>query len=109
MRSNGIADALPLPLQRAVLRIVQEALSNVHRHASASRVSVNLKCLGNRMHLVISDDGRGIEKALDHNGESSNLGVGITGMTTRMQQLGGKLHIRSGRKGTTVHAVVPTR
>jgi signal transduction histidine kinase len=62
------------------------------------------------MHLVIRDDGRGIEGTLAHrNGEPSSLGVGITGMTARMQQFGGKLHIRSGRKGTTIHAVAPTR
>jgi PAS domain S-box-containing protein len=108
--SDRAADELPLPLQRSILRIVQEALSNVHRHASASRVSVNLKCLGDRMHLVINDDGRGIKETLDHRtGEASSLGVGITGMTARMQQFGGKLHIRSGGKGTTVHAVTPIR
>jgi signal transduction histidine kinase len=62
------------------------------------------------MHLVINDDGRGINEALEHRaGEASSLGVGITGMTARMQQFGGKLHIRSGGKGTTVHAVAPIR
>jgi PAS domain S-box-containing protein len=110
VRSDRAADELPLPLQRSILRIVQEALSNVHRHADASRVSINLKRCRDRMHLVISDNGRGVKETLEHRaGEASSLGVGITGMTARMRQLGGKLHIRSGGKGTTVHAVAPIR
>ena len=108
LRSNHTTDELPLPLQRSILRIVQEAFTNVHRHASASRVSVNLKRIGTRLHLVISDDGKGIEGTFGcRNGKASSLGVGITGMTARIQQFGGKLDIRSGPKGTTVHAVVP--
>jgi signal transduction histidine kinase len=60
------------------------------------------------LHLVIRDDGRGVEGSSGHrDGRPSSLGVGIAGMTARMQQFGGKLDIRSGSRGTIVHAVVP--
>ena len=89
-------DALPLPLQRSILRIVQEALANVHRHASASSVSVNLERKARELHLVISDDGRGIAEAPGNgDGEPFRLGVGIQGMTARVQQFGGNVEIKS--------------
>ncbi len=100
-------DGLPLPLQRSILRIVQEALANVHRHASASSVSVNLERKGRELHLVISDDGRGIADAPADGEASFRLGVGIQGMTARVQQFGGNVEIKSGSGGTTVHAMVP--
>ena len=101
-------DDLALPLQRSILRIVQEALANVHRHASASSVSVGLQRWPKQLHLVISDDGRGIAEALaDGDGEPFRLGVGIQGMTARVEQFGGKVEIKSGSGGTTVHATLP--
>ena len=103
-------DALPLLLQRSILRIVQEALANVHRHASASSVSVGLRRNAKQLHLVVSDDGRGIGEASRHSeGEPFRPGVGIQGMTARVQQFGGDVEIKSRPGGTTVHAVVPIR
>jgi len=101
-------DQLSLPLQQALLRIVQEALTNVYRHASATCVSVNFRCVGKRLRLVISDDGQRAEETSGHqNGKPFRLGVGIPGMVARMRQFGGKLHIDSGPNGTAVHATVP--
>jgi signal transduction histidine kinase len=99
-------DGLPLPLQRSILRIVQEALANVHRHAAASSVSVGIERKAGELHLVISDDGRGIADA-PADGEAFRLGVGIQGMTARVQKFGGSVEIKSGSGGTTVHAIVP--
>jgi len=105
VRSCGSVDQLSLPLQQALLRVVQEALTNVYRHASATRVSVKFKCVGTRLRLVIRDDGQPVETA-EQNGEPFRAGMGIPGMISRMQQFGGNLDIRSGRKGTAVHATV---
>jgi two-component system NarL family sensor kinase len=108
LRSSRSADQLPLPLQRSMLRIVQEALANVHRHAAASRVSVNLKCLAGRVHLVVRDDGCGIKGMLKQGAyEPLRTGVGIPGMRARLRQLGGDLKIRTGSRGTTLHAMAP--
>ncbi len=108
LKSSGRVDQLSLQLQQALLRIVQEALTNVYRHASAKRVSVNFRCVGNRLRLVISDDGKGTEETSGHqNGKPSRLGIGIPGMMARLQQFGGKVDIHSGPNGTSVHAIVP--
>ena len=58
--SQGV-DGLPREIQRAVLRIVQEALANVHRHAEASRFSVHLRSNHRGLHLSVRDDGRGFQ------------------------------------------------
>src|SRR5262245_56864462 len=103
LKTIGPIDQLPLTLQQALLRVVQEALANVHRHASASRVLVNLICAGRRVHLVISDDGKGIRA--DKPGceaMPAKLGVGIPGMTARIRQFGGRLDVRSRPSGTIV-------
>ena len=101
-------DQLSLPLQLALLRIVQEALTNVYRHASATCVSVNFRRVGKRLRLVISDDGQGTEETSGHqSGKPFRVGVGIPGMIARMQQFGGNLDIHSGPNGTAVHATVP--
>ena len=81
LRLNGSVDRVPLPLQQAVLRIVQEALTNVHRHAAATSVSINLRFVGKLMHLVINDDGLGMEGASGgRQRQPIRLGVGVPGM-----------------------------
>ena len=105
LKSCARVDQLSLQRQQTLLRIVQEALTNVYRHASATRVSVNFRCVGQRLRLVISDDGQGTEETSGHqNGMPSRLGVGIPGM---MARFGGNLDIHSGPKGTSVHATMP--
>ena len=106
MKSCRSVDQLSLPLQQALLRIVQEALTNVYRHASATCVSVNFRCVGKRLRLVISDDGQRTEETSGQNGKPFRLGIGIPGMIARMQQFGGNLDIHSGPNGTAVHATV---
>ena len=100
------ADALPIERRRALFRISQECLANVHRHAEASRVSINLHRFGDELHMIIRDDGRGMCTASPH-GEPVRLGVGIPGMTARVRELGGTIDIRSGARGTIVHIALP--
>ena len=109
LRPCRSVDHLSLPLQQTLLRIVQEALTNVYRHASATCVSVNFRCVGKRLRLVISDNGKGTgteETSGRQNAKQFRLGVGIPGMIARMQQFGGNLDIRSGPKGTAVYATM---
>jgi two-component system NarL family sensor kinase len=100
LRSTPKVDKLPLRVQRSLFRIIQEALTNVHRHASASHVSVELRWISGRVHVTITDNGRG--------GDRSPLrpGVGIYGMRARARQFGGDLKIRTGPHGTKIHVVV---
>ena len=108
LRSQGSIEELSRPAQESILRVVQEALANVHRHAGASGAQVNLRRIGNWLHVVIRDDGIGL-KAAGNAAQEARLptGVGIAGMTARMRQLGGSLKVRSKPRGTIVHALVP--
>jgi signal transduction histidine kinase len=103
-------DELPLPIQETLLRIVQESLANVYRHASASRVTIKLRRVGTRLHLVIADNGKGIGRELpSHVVGPLSRGVGIPGMEARARQVAGRLELRSRRKGTIVHLAIPMR
>jgi two-component system NarL family sensor kinase len=107
---TGDVDGIPIDVQRAVLRVVQEALVNVHRHAEATRVEVVVKLDGTTLRLTVGDDGKGLpEAAGDATEPSPPLGVGIPGMEARIRQFGGSLQIVSGPRGTTVRAVIPIR
>ena len=86
-----------------LLRVLQEALANVSRHAGASEVGVGLRVDANRATLQVSDDGRGfdVERA---------RGSGIAGMRERARFLGGSVVVRSAPgEGTTVTAEIPLR
>ena len=110
LRTKESLDELPEPLQQPLLRIVQESLANVHRHASASRVVIKLHRRENRLHLLIADNGIGLKSALSLNcadGNALPLGIGIPGMAARARQLGGWLNVRSRSSGTLVHATLP--
>jgi two-component system, NarL family, sensor kinase len=99
-------DDLPSELQRAILRVVQEALTNVHRHASASHVSVDARIMSGHLTVRIRDNGHGMAAPLRLDGPI-RFGVGIAGMRARLEQFGGGLRIRTSRGGTVVVARVP--
>jgi signal transduction histidine kinase len=101
---HGPVSAVSAAVRHAVFRIVQEALSNVHRHAQASRVSVSLVSRGGVLTVRISDDGKGFQSAT---GPEAPMGVGIMGMRTRIEQLGGSLDIDGRAGGTVVVATIP--
>jgi two-component system, NarL family, sensor kinase len=106
-------DQLPYKKQRSLLRIIQEAFTNVFRHARATEVGVTIDATETQFRLRVRDNGRGMPggHAAYHTSEPS-LGVGIPAMRVRLQQLGGTLEIRSatGRgSGTTLYAVFPRR
>ena len=106
VRVSGPVDYLPFDLQRTLLRVVQEALANVQRHAMASRVSLVLRRRAGHVLLRVSDNGKGIADATA-GGEPQRFGVGILGMRARLEQFGGELRIKTDPRGTTLIAVVP--
>lgn len=101
LRTTRCADMIPHSLRTCIYRIVQEALTNVHRHASAAVVQIALRHVGATLHLLITDDGRGISR------EKEVEGVGLAGIKARLQQLGGQLRIASSNRGTHLHAALP--
>jgi two-component system, NarL family, sensor kinase len=100
-------DEIPHDLQRSILRIVQEALTNVHRHADASRIGVVARFTPSHLLVRIEDDGHGVGGAGKGVEPTPRMGVGIPGMRARLRQFDGELRIKSGRYGTTVLAWVP--
>ena len=100
---------LPLDAETALFRVVQESLSNIHRHSGSKTARVQLAQSENSIRLEVSDQGRGfVNDLLDQVTDTTQLGVGIAGMRARLRQLGGQLEIRSTSRGTTVIATLPT-
>jgi len=95
-------------MEIALFRILQEGLTNVHRHSGSGSASVRLAQHDGRVRLEIIDRGRGIpaDKQLDLN-SPGQLGVGFRGMRERVLQIGGNLEVRSSADGTTLVATVP--
>ena len=95
-------------LEVALFRIVQECLTNVHRHSGSQEATVRLLRSMGEVRLEVQDSGRGIpaQKPLSIHGDST-MGVGLRGMRERVRQLGGKLSVESNARGTTIAATFP--
>jgi two-component system, NarL family, sensor kinase len=103
-------ERLPANMETSLFRILQESLTNVHRHSGAARVEVCFRRHLDNVVLEIRDHGCGIEP--DRLGRlrttSAETGVGFAGMRERMNELNGKLEIESDSHGTTLRAIVPS-
>jgi len=100
-------ETLDAEKRTVIFRIVQEALTNVTKHAKAARVGVTLRKVGGIVRLDVHNDGKAfdVEHAL-HPGKIKRLG--LLGMRERAEMVGGKLTIESARgQGTTVRAEIP--
>ncbi len=107
MRFAAHGDACPLPASHgtALFRVAQEAVMNAKMHACASHVEVSLHFERRRVRLQIRDDGRGFDMArVQRDGQG---GIGLRNMRERIEGLGGRLAIRSGRQGTRLVATLP--
>jgi signal transduction histidine kinase len=94
-------------LETAIFRIVQEALTNVFRHAEARSACIILAARENQITVTVSDDGKGIpESVADF--EANKIGIGISGMKQRIEELGGEFRIKNVKPGTLVEAIIPT-
>ncbi len=99
---------VPRELETAVFRIVQECLTNIHRHSGSSTAKIRLHRSKHEVVLEVEDEGKGIPaEKLDRMTSVGTPGVGITGMKERVRQLGGTLEINSGSTGTRIVAVLP--
>lgn len=106
--SRGKEPDKPGETAAVAMRLVQEALTNIVRHAQASHISVRLRFLPNdRIGVLVVDDGVGFDKNALLDGQTSERNVGLYGMIERTELAGGRLHIRTrpGR-GVAVRAVL---
>ena len=100
---------LPLPreIATALFRVAQEALSNVHRHSGSATALITLHRREDVIRLEVADRGRGLKGPIDAGEGMQAMGVGVSGMRVRLEQLGGRLEIESDASGTCVVATVP--
>jgi PAS domain S-box-containing protein len=107
---EGEDRVLPGGVEASVLRICQEALANILKHANASRVAVTIAFDDATVHLAIEDDGVGFEPVIPKHWDKDSGGYGLVSMRERAQLLGGKLTVKSAvGRGTIVRAVMPLK
>ena len=95
-------------MEIALFRVLQEALTNIHRHSKSACAEVTFEPALENVELKIRDTGVGIPKdILDRFHSSSTSGVGLAGMRERIRELGGKFEVESSNEGTCVCVVVP--
>jgi PAS domain S-box-containing protein len=94
-----------------LFRVLQESLTNVHRHSESPTAQVWLRIEDQAAVLEVLDQGKGVPAAIleFRNNSIGTLGVGLRGMNERLRQLGGKLELTSSNVGTRVRATVPLR
>jgi signal transduction histidine kinase len=91
---------LPRDLEISIFRIVQESLTNIHKHAGATSVDISISRSNGSVTLRVVDDGKGLPADRSH-------GVGLRGMEERVRQLRGSFQISSNSHGTTVTVTMP--
>ena len=99
---------LPPEPARQVRNIVAEALTNIQRHAAASRVRITVNIFSGMLNIEINDNGRGIERSMDDLHAFVAEGkLGIAGMKERVELLGGQFSLSSDQGGTRINLHVP--
>ena len=117
-KRSGIQTSLDMPedfgrfpdsLELVLFRVLQESLTNVHRHSKSKKADVSVKLTPEYVALRIRDYGKGIPAdVLDHfRNKRAHGGVGLAGMRERIHELGGQLEMDSDRNGTQVLATLP--
>jgi len=99
---------LPQEAEICIFRVVQECLTNVHRHSGSRTAAVRVTREKTYVRVEIEDAGKGIPVPTSRLGSSMQAGVGVLGMRERLRNLGGTLDIRSNHEGTVVAAVLPS-
>ena len=102
---------LPQSVEIALFRILQESLTNVHRHSRASSAEIKVEADAEQTTIEILDHGCGMPTpVLEHvRGDGNRLGVGLAGMRERVHELGGEFEVTSSDHGTTVRAQIPLK
>lgn len=106
---NGVFDDIKPVISLTLFRIVQEALSNISKHAEAQNVAVNLEFKDEEIKLYIYDDGKGFDlESVKEKGEGINSGFGLFSMRERVELLSGEFNISSEPgKGTRLNIAIP--
>ena len=114
---SGIPVSLDLPpdlprlseaVEIAFFRVLQESLTNVHRHSRAPSAEIKVETDAEQVTIEIRDHGRGMPaRILNQIEDGTRLGVGLAGMRERIHELGGEFEVKSDENGTAIRASVP--
>jgi two-component system sensor histidine kinase UhpB len=100
---------LPSEMELLIFRLVQECLTNVHRHSGSKTALIRIEREENNVHVEVADQGRGMSPERLAEIQSQGTGVGIRGMRERVRQVRGDLVIESNVSGTRVYANLPLK
>jgi signal transduction histidine kinase len=100
---------LPTLVETMLFRVVQEALTNIHKHSGSATAEVSLRTNLADVVLEVNDRGRGMPKELlERAGNRGSVaGVGLAGMRERVCEIGGDFHVQSGPQGTSIRVSIP--
>jgi len=98
---------LPADMELAIFRVVQECLTNIHRHAESKTATIRIARENGSVCIEVRDQGKGISTARLAEIESRGSGVGISGIRERLRHFGGTMKIESDHTGTRVLASIP--
>jgi signal transduction histidine kinase len=98
---------LPAEMELAIFRVVQECLTNIHRHANSKTAFIRIARENRNVCIEVRDEGKGISTERLTEIQSRGSGVGIAGIRERLRQLSGEMKIESSGSGTTVFATIP--
>jgi signal transduction histidine kinase len=98
---------LPRDVELVIFRLVQECLTNVHRHSGGKSAHIRIAREGENIAVEVQDDDRGMSRERLAEIQAQRAGVGIRGMRERVQQFHGEVNIESNRSGTRVTGVLP--
>jgi signal transduction histidine kinase len=100
---------LPRPVELGLFRVLQESLTNIHRHAGSSKAEISMKLSDDQVVLAVRDHGKGIPRELldSFRRNGANASVGLAGMRERMRELGGRLEVESSASGTLISVTIP--
>ena len=103
------SERLPLAVEMALFRVLQECLANIHRHSGSKRVDVSLVISPTDASLRIRDYGKGIPPLVlqQFRSNGGRVGVGLAGMRERVREQGGLFEVQSGASGTTITVRIP--
>jgi PAS domain S-box-containing protein len=100
---------LPDSVELALFRVLQEALTNVHRHSGATAADILMLVDDNQLILEVKDNGRGMQAEMvsRFRATGAGMGVGLTSIRERVRELGGRLKLESNAGGTFLRVTIP--
>jgi signal transduction histidine kinase len=101
--------SLPKPVALGLFRVLQESLTNIHRHSGSAKADVVVTLLPGQVNLKVRDYGKGIapEMLKSFQTKGTNSGVGLAGMRERVRELGGQLSIQPCAPGMSISVTMP--